>query len=171
MVQVNDPICYLNEDDVAELVAEAIDTARPLDQLVAIALFGSIAGAPDRWGDWAPEAKASWDLASRMWDDVRTEMKERESPPDIAEVWSSVAKLVTLTEWPLVPYLTWSDMATVLEVRPRFLTYHCSTIQGWRFRGRYGSRRSLRAPCVRCGTVLAAEGIRDRIGSCCAGAA
>ncbi len=169
--QVNEPIAQLEESDVAELVAQAMRTGRPLDQLVAIALYGSVAGSPDVWGEWAPEAKASWDLASRMWDDVRSEKREAEEPPEIVAVWSAVAKLVTLTDWPLVPYLTWGDMATVLQVRPRFVVYHCSAHQGWRFKGRYGSRVTLKAPCARCGKVCNAESIHDRIGDCCAGAA
>lgn len=171
MVLVNDPITFLDEGELADLVAEAMETRCPLDQLVVIALYGSAGGAPEKWGDWAPEAKAAWDFASRMWDDVQSEKRDREDPPDVVAVWSAVAKLVTLAEWPLVPYLTWSDMATVLEVRPRFITYHCSTKQGWRFQGRYAERTTLRAPCIRCGAVLDAGTIHDRIGDCCAGAA
>ena len=171
MVLVSEDVTLLDEADLAGLVAEAMATSRPLDQLVAIALFGSVAGVPERWGDWTPRAKSSWDMASRMWDEVQSEKREREEPPDTAAVWSAIAKLVTLAEWPLVPYLTWADMATILEVRPRFIIYHCSAAQGWRFQGRYAGRVTLHAPCIRCGAVREASTIHDRIGACCAGAA
>lgn len=166
MVQV----ARLNEDHVATIVAEAIRTGRPLDELVATALFGTD-NRPHLWGDWSRRAVATWDMASRMWDDVENDRREGRESPGIEAVWCAISKLVSLSAWPYVPYLTWADIGTLLEVRPRSVTYLCSTVQGWRFDGLNDSRLALYAPCVRCETVHEAANIRDRMGPCCAGAA
>lgn len=148
---------WLTPAEIRSLVQRSFDEKRPLDHILSERLFGSIRAKPVYERDWPPQAKAAYYAAVTIWLDVHrtspANPRQREqNPPSIHDAYRALRETADdPRRWWRQPHVTWNELGAELGVDARTASYHLCDVYGFRFAGRYSSRRVSSAPCIGCG--------------------
>lgn len=179
MTRVYPPWTALTHDDIARIVAEAVEEGDPIDPVITAALYPK--GAPKRWADWHEEAKdIHLEAIEQYVRQRRAAMAEPEKEEHAVPTRTKRRHKITRERgWAVVresmraepekERLTWADLAARLGVSARAAQHLLKDRLGFRFTPPNTRARAIvYAPCVTCGTIHPAAEYRTRdTGPCC----